>query len=539
MPEDIGLIDVLVVEGAVKHQKFLCDVLKSPPLELDKFEITGSLDGAFKLLAKGSYDVVILDLNLPDSFGLITLVKLNKKYPESAIIAITDKYDEELGAKAIISGAQEYLVMNKCDAQSLKLLIQYALKRKHSEMALYKVNRCLLSFGANHIENIRKIIDTAAEVFPGARILYQEECGEFVKTHAGVNIPEEFFWNVPKDGCLCSDVIAMNSSLPLVINVLDKTPYAETDPNIGQCKFKTFMGCAIKIEKLAVGSLCIFYVEDKIFTPDEMNILSILASALGVEEERKKAFDALEKAYSDLKNTQQQLVQSEKLAALGRFSAGVAHEVKNPLGIILGGTEFLERKFSRADADTKMVLAKIKESTLRADVIVHSLLKFSRPSELKMEKVKPADVVNDALSFFQYRGQSHSVKVEAEFADSFAYIEVDRNQMQQVLFNLLVNAADSMPAGGMIKVSVFTRGVPGAGPGESFCEIHVSDTGEGIPKENMAKIFEPFFTTKRDKKGTGLGLSIVKTIIENHKGNINIESQPGKGTDVVITLPAI
>jgi signal transduction histidine kinase len=250
--------------------------------------------------------------------------------------------------------------------------------------------------------------------------------------------------------------------------------------------------------------------------------------------ERKKAEEELRKAYSKLKEMQQRLIQSEKLAALGKFSAGVAHEVKNPLAIILSGLEFLEAKLSNADTDTKTAIDKTKKATLRASDVLKSLLKFARPSDLELERLKPDDLVNDTISFFKYKAPLSNVEIKTQFSEEEMYIEVDNIQIQQVLFNLLMNSVESKPNVGEIKIKSYKTSLPGEWPG---CVIEIEDTGEGISAEDLSKLFEPFFTTKRDSKGTGLGLSISKMIVNNHEGDLTISSELGKGTEAKVILP--
>ncbi len=238
-----------------------------------------------------------------------------------------------------------------------------------------------------------------------------------------------------------------------------------------------------------------------------------------------------------LKKTQQELIQSEKLAALGRFSSGIAHEIKNPLGIILGGSEFLETKLSPTDTDAKTTIDKIKKSTLRANTIVEGLLKFARPSELKTERIKPNDSVKETLSLFKYRTPLKNIKIKTHFSKENLVVEVDKNQMLQVFFNLLMNAIDAMPKGGEITIKTYKMAPSESSLDDSLCVIEITDKGEGISKDNLKKLFEPFFTTKRDKKGIGLGLFMTKIIVNNHKGDLVIDSKLGKGTTAKIILP--
>lgn len=253
--------------------------------------------------------------------------------------------------------------------------------------------------------------------------------------------------------------------------------------------------------------------------------------------ERKWAEEALKKAYAELKETQEKLIQSEKLAALGRFSSGVAHEIKNPLGIILGGIGFLENRLGSVDQDIKTVMDKIRESTMRADSIIQGLLKFARPSKLETERIRSQDIMRETLSLLEYRAPLRGIRIFTQFAKDDLYIKVDKNQIQQVLFNLLMNAVEAMPDGGQIEINIDKAMIPEFSSHLPLCLIQIVDTGEGISKEDLQRIFEPFFTTKRDRTGTGLGLSISKMIVDKHKGDLIIGSQPGEGTDVKLLIP--
>ncbi len=286
-----------------------------------------------------------------------------------------------------------------------------------------------------------------------------------------------------------------------------------------------------------LGVINMYIKEGRIREKKDEDFLIAVANTIAGVIERKRVEDERKKAYDKLKETQRDLIQSEKLAALGRFSTGLAHEVKNPLGIILGGIEYLEQKLPPPGEDIKLAFEKVKEAIFRADNILVGLLKFSRPSELKMEKVSLRDLVNEALSFYKYRAPLININIETQFDDDEKSVEVDKNQMQQVIFNVLLNAVEAMPQGGNIKIRTCKKMIPTLSLKNQFCVIEIKDSGTGISRENQTRIFEPFFTTKRDKKGTGLGLAVAKMIMENHKGNLMIESEMGKGTTVNIILP--
>ena len=255
-----------------------------------------------------------------------------------------------------------------------------------------------------------------------------------------------------------------------------------------------------------------------------------------MKKEKERLEKEIKEAYVQLQEAQKELIQSEKLAALGTFSSGVAHEVKNPLAIILGGVEFLEMSLEEADEDSKMAIAKIKEAALRADTIIQGLLKFARPSEANLEKVRVDQLVTDTLSLMKYRCPLKNIKITTDYAKGIT-VQADKNQFQQVLFNVFLNAVEAMPKGGQIMIRTYPCSLNERAPSPDSCAIEIEDTGSGISPEHLTKLFEPFFTTKRDQKGTGLGLSIAKTIVTNHNGDFTIDSQLGKGTKVKIVLP--
>ncbi len=247
--------------------------------------------------------------------------------------------------------------------------------------------------------------------------------------------------------------------------------------------------------------------------------------------ERKKAEEILSESYKQLKDTQQKLIQSEKESALGRFSLGISHEVKNPLAIILGASDFLDAKLFDSPLDIKENVKMIKRSALRANNILENLLQYMRPSLNKNEDVSLNLLVSEAVKLFKIQSSLVRVDILTELSPKDTRVNVDINQIQQVIFNLVKNSVEACQSGG--KVIVKTDSLGGSGI------ISVIDNGCGMSRETLSGIFEPFFTTKRPGKGTGLGLAISKTIIDNHHGNIMLDSEEGKGTTIKIVLPIL
>ncbi|CAG0936712.1 two-component system, NtrC family, sensor kinase [Thermoflexales bacterium] len=229
-----------------------------------------------------------------------------------------------------------------------------------------------------------------------------------------------------------------------------------------------------------------------------------------------------------LQNAQQQLVQSEKLAAVGQLTAGIVHDVKNPLAVIKGLAESLQEE-PELKPYAKKDLGVIRESATKANQIVSDLLTFSRQSTPEMKHQDLKATVEAALRITAYLTRKAQVQVIATLPEQTVYVTYDAQQVEQVLINLIQNAIQAMPQGGTLRVSLSQA--------TEAIALAVQDTGVGIPPENLRRIFDPFFTTKPEGEGTGLGLSVGYGIIGRHHGRIDVESVVGEGTTFTILLP--
>lgn len=245
----------------------------------------------------------------------------------------------------------------------------------------------------------------------------------------------------------------------------------------------------------------------------------------------------LKKSNDDLRSTQSQLVQSEKMSAVGQLSAGIAHEIKNPLSIILLSVDSLESHSEKLDEKERRKLGMIRNSAERANKIVGDLLKFSRYSTLDLKKQNLIPIIEDAISLIQNTAVIKQVEVNKDFsADTAIPIDADQILLQQVFLNLFGNALDAMDDGGVLDIKIRLRN-SSKDANKQEVVVDIRDTGGGIAGPILHRIFEPFFTTKEPGKGTGLGLSIVYMIVERHGGRIDVESQEGEGTRFSVVLP--
>lgn len=240
---------------------------------------------------------------------------------------------------------------------------------------------------------------------------------------------------------------------------------------------------------------------------------------------------SLKKRDEQLKEmTRQQLMRSERLATLGQLAAGVAHEINNPIAGILTYIRLIRKRLDKsADSendDFKRYLTIMERETDRCGIIVRNLLDFARQSEPNLKSVDVNIIINESLELLAHKLRLQDIEVEKRF-QRIPPIIADFAQLQQTFMNLILNAAEATDRGG--KLTITTRIV------DEMVEIVFTDTGKGIPQENLSKIFEPFYTTK--EKGTGLGLSVVYGIINRHQGEIEVKSTLGKGTTFILRLP--
>ncbi|MFH1724740.1 MAG: ATP-binding protein [Elusimicrobiota bacterium] len=255
------------------------------------------------------------------------------------------------------------------------------------------------------------------------------------------------------------------------------------------------------------------------------------ASLLADKQGRPIGTICVARDMTEIHRLQTRMVQSEKLSAVGQLAAGVAHELNNPLGVILGFAQSVKRRIKETDL-LAMPISSIERESLRCKKLVQDLLTFSRRKDQERETFDLDRAISATVGLVKTQAKVRSVSVETDLAAA-GTIYAERDQVQQILINLCGNAVDAMPEGGVLRVASRRT----SQDGRPVVRIEVSDTGTGIEQSVRGRIFEPFFTTKEVGKGTGLGLSIVYEIVEKHGGTIDCASRPGEGTTFTVTLP--
>jgi PAS domain S-box-containing protein len=229
---------------------------------------------------------------------------------------------------------------------------------------------------------------------------------------------------------------------------------------------------------------------------------------------------------------EEQIAQADKLASIGQLSAGIAHEINNPMGIILGYTQLLLRN-EEPDSEKYQDLKTIEKHVRSCKSIVEGLLNFARTSKPKENVIRIDEAMEDVLNFIQQHAGLENIEVAKDYDPTVPEMLLDEKKIKQVFMNLIMNAKHAIGDKGTLSLST------GFNASDHKVFIKIADTGYGIEKKNLARIFDPFFTTKPTGEGTGLGLSVSYGIIKNHGGDILVESKVGKGSDFTIVLPLV
>ncbi len=265
-------------------------------------------------------------------------------------------------------------------------------------------------------------------------------------------------------------------------------------------------------------------------------------------EELARSEAALRKSHAELKSAQAQLIQAEKMESIGTLAAGVAHEVKNPLAIMMMGVNYLSKKLGSNDENLSLVLKEMRDAIARADSITRGLLEFSASRQPTVTSQDFNAMIEGTLRLVRHELNANRISVARQWGANLPPVAVDKTQIQQVFVNIFVNAIHAMPTGGTLNVRTYAKQLTetthfeGSRKAERFwvgdtaVVAEVEDTGSGISEEFLGKIFDPFFTTKPTGVGTGLGLPVSRRIIELHGGSIDIRNLPQGGVRVTIML---
>jgi two-component system NtrC family sensor kinase len=287
--------------------------------------------------------------------------------------------------------------------------------------------------------------------------------------------------------------------------------------------FRMAIDAPLNIGNDTLGILRIYFSEKRVFSEEVLNFVTIIAEQGALAIDRAKLIEDQRSRYDHL------ALQTEKLSALGRMAAGIAHEINNPLaGILLFSSNMLKK--APREGPFKEGLELIVQETIRCKRIIQELLEFSRESEPSMALANMNEIIEKSLHILENEFRLRHITLEKQFSTAVPDILLDKDQIQQIFVNLLLNALQATEDRGIITIKSYIT------PDQDCVKCEITDTGCGIPPDHMPKIFEPFFSTKQ--KGTGLGLAVSYGIVQKHRGRIYASGGPGeKGTTFTVEIP--
>lgn len=431
------------------------------------------------------------------------------------------------------------------------LIIRDITKRKISQQQIENRNVRLdilnaisktVSSSLNLDEILKSTIDKTLEVLESdsVRIYLLDDKKEGLKlvAHKGLStklITKPFMqYRKPGDGLLGQTIL--DGETRLVDNFLrSEDPYVDSIIEEG-LHSTAYIPLAAKGE--LVGVMCVSSHYPIEFAAEYIEFLTAIGNQIGVAVDNANLYANTKSAYEELKDAQEQIVQTEKLASLGKLAATIAHEINNPLAVVLTYIRLMTKLMDRNDftperlEDISRYLATMDSETSKCGEVVKNLLAFSRQSKVTMKSHSIVDIINRTLILTAHDLEIKGIQLQKTIDANLPNVQCDFQQIQQALLNLMHNASDAMVDGGTLTVTAKRK----AGA-ERFLDIMVSDTGCGITEEEKERIFDPFFTTKEEDKGVGLGLSVVYGIITRHNGTIEVESAVGKGSTFKVRLP--
>jgi len=490
-------IRILVAEEDPVFLRMVEDSLEESgyPYQVEK---VSSGEGCLKKLQKERFDILLLDHALPDGKGLDWLRRFNATGIGIPTIFVTASGDPRSSIEAMKEGVFDYINRSAECAKAFPFVVNRAVEGYNLMLEKVRLQKELIET-KNFLESIiEKAGDAISVVDLEGKVLYWNEGAERIYGYKKEEV--------------------MGKRLSDFLYPRDERLRADEEKLMGQ-----LMG---RVRKGEVVS----NVEVKRQTKEGREIItSMTISPLKDAEGKMIGASRICKDITHLKRAEERLILAERLSCLGELTAGVAHEIRNPLAGIKINTQVLSRKKDFPEME-KRLLDSTQEGIEKIQKIVDDMLHFAKPKASHFRQEDINEVVEKSLAILQTKFKKGNIQLVFDRGEKLPNVQIDIHQMQQVLINLMLNAIQAMEKGGTLTIRSFLEDGKGVG-------IEVTDTGVGIPKSHLKKIFDPFFTTKSE--GTGLGLSISLKILENHGATIDATSQEGVGSSFTIRFPSL
>jgi PAS domain S-box-containing protein len=500
--------DVLLCRSAIGQSHLSCDLV-----------VVGTLGAAIDCLRTEGAEVALVDLSLPDADQLVAVTALAKDFPELPIVVLTGLHDEETAARALHAGAEDYLVKGAGSGDSIGRAIRYAIERKRGEETrrardAAEAAKQRAELTALELErNYRQLFDSN----PHPTYVFDTQTLAFLE----VNDAAARYYGYSRDQLLHLDItsLCLAEDVALLTEALDTAASVDRWGPLRQVKHD---GTVVEV--------------------------TITSHALSFDGRAARC--AVIEDITEKEQLERRRRQSQRLESLGQLAGGVAHDFNNLLGIIIGYATMCARDVEvAAQSDPRWRtshddLLQIIQAGDRATNLTRQLLSFAR-AEVTQAQVIDLNTVVAGVEQLLRRTIGADIEMRTHLADRPWPIKADPGQVEQVLLNLVVNARDAMPTGGVIDIVVESVLIderhaathPGARAGQHM-RLSVTDTGAGMSQATIDRAFEPFFTTKPKGHGTGLGLATIYGIVTQSGGHAQIASEPGVGTTFTALFPA-
>jgi PAS domain S-box-containing protein len=501
-----------------------------------QFSVThaGRLSDALIYLGKTLFDIVLLDLTLPDGSGLDTVKQVNAASPGLPIVVMSGLGDEDLAVKALHEGAQDYLVKGQVDSNLLVRAVRYAIERKQAEEALRQAHDELEVRVRQRTEELiltnEALLDEIAERKKAEEALEKSRAGlaEAQRiAHLG-----NWDWDITTNELHWSDEIyrmfGLKSFIGTSYEAFLQLVHPDDRDSLQKAVSEALYGKPYNIEHRIVlpdGSIRCVHEQGEVTFGESGEPIHMLGTVQDITEK---------------KENESRLLMSERLAALGQIASGIAHEINNPLAAIAACADGILNRIKKGQIATELFenyLGIIQEEVARCKGITTSMLSFVRKATYEKKYLDVNYVLDKTLELIGFQGRLKEVEVIKNYHGVLTVFGSE-GELRQVFLALLVNALDAMDDKGTLTLNTGSIKDDTAGSSEeSSVFITIRDNGPGISPELVGKVFDPFFTTKADAGGVGLGLSIVTSIIKDHNGTIEVISGQDRGTTFRIILP--
>lgn len=536
-PVDRSQVNILLVEDNLAEARLLQELLRG--IALNRFLLTHvqHLKDAISQLTVSlngdRFDVILLDLTLPDSYGLDSLDRLIDQSPDLPIVVLTNTNDEELALEAVRHGAQDYLVKRHVTQDILVRSVRYAIERKQAAEALREANEIL----ELRVQE-RTVELEAANDLLRRQVAWREQVQERLELAQQAGKIGTFEWHIP------SHTVTWTSELEALYGLAPGSfagryeSWIQTlhpdDRSLTEDKFWQAIAHGEDLD-----------TEFRILWPTgELRWIAVKSSVFYDEAGQPLRMIGIHMDITEKKQLEAQFLRVQRLESLGTLASGIAHDLNNILTPILAIAQLLPLKLPAIEGSTQQLLKTLESSAHRGADLVKQILSFARGAEGKRVCLQIHHLLSDIHKMIQ-QTLPKSIAIETDIPRDLWLIAGDATQLHQVLMNLCVNARDAMPQGGKLTITAENLQMD-----EALARLHldatvgqyvvitIADTGTGIAPAILHRIFDPFFTTKPLGQGTGLGLSAVLGIVRSHGGFIDVLSEVNQGSQFKVYLPA-